>query len=50
MDDVFAPAEELRAAGVELVGEPKGTAEQQWVHFPRPRPSASAQATTTGAR
>ena len=36
VDDVFGAADELRAAGVELLGEPEGTAEQQWVHFRGP--------------
>ena len=34
--DVFAAADELRTAGVELVDEPHGTPEEGWVHFRAP--------------
>ena len=36
VDDVEDAAEELRAAGVELLGPVKGTAEARWVHFRAP--------------
>ena len=36
VDDLLAAAEELRAAGVELLGEPSGTAEEGWLHFRAP--------------
>jgi catechol 2,3-dioxygenase-like lactoylglutathione lyase family enzyme len=36
VDDLFAAAEELRAAGVELLGDVSGTAEQGWLHFRAP--------------
>jgi catechol 2,3-dioxygenase-like lactoylglutathione lyase family enzyme len=36
VDDLEAGADELRAAGVELLGEVGGTAEEGWVHFRAP--------------
>ena len=36
VDDLAAAADELRAAGVELMGEVSGTAEQGWLHFRAP--------------
>jgi predicted enzyme related to lactoylglutathione lyase len=36
VDDVFAAAAELEAAGVELLGPPKGTPEEGWLHFRAP--------------
>jgi predicted enzyme related to lactoylglutathione lyase len=36
VDDLAAAADELRAAGVELLGEIGGTAEQGWLHFRAP--------------
>jgi catechol 2,3-dioxygenase-like lactoylglutathione lyase family enzyme len=36
VDDVFEAARELEAAGVELLGEPGGDAEQAWLHFRAP--------------
>jgi hypothetical protein len=36
VDDLPAAAEELRAAGVELLGDARGTAEQAWLHFRAP--------------
>jgi predicted enzyme related to lactoylglutathione lyase len=36
VDDVFAAAAELRAVGVELLGEAKGTPEEGWLHFRGP--------------
>jgi catechol 2,3-dioxygenase-like lactoylglutathione lyase family enzyme len=36
VDDLFAAAEELRAAGVELLGDVSGTAEEGWLHFRAP--------------
>ena len=36
VDDVFAAAEELRAAGVELLDPVNGTPEEGWVHFRGP--------------
>jgi catechol 2,3-dioxygenase-like lactoylglutathione lyase family enzyme len=36
VDDLFAAAEELRAAGVELLGQVSGTAEQGWIHVRAP--------------
>jgi predicted enzyme related to lactoylglutathione lyase len=36
VDDLFAAAEELRAAGVELLGEVSGTGKEGWLHFRAP--------------
>jgi catechol 2,3-dioxygenase-like lactoylglutathione lyase family enzyme len=36
VDDLFAAADELRAAGVELLGDISGTAEEGWLHFRAP--------------
>jgi predicted enzyme related to lactoylglutathione lyase len=36
VEDVFAAAEELEAAGIELLGPPKGTREEGWLHFRAP--------------
>lgn len=36
VDDLFGAAEELRAAGVELLGDVGGTVEQGWLHFRAP--------------
>jgi predicted enzyme related to lactoylglutathione lyase len=36
VDDLAADADELRAAGVELLGDISGTAEQRWLHFRAP--------------
>ena len=36
VDDLGAAADELRAAGVELLGEVGGTAEEGWLHFRAP--------------
>jgi predicted enzyme related to lactoylglutathione lyase len=36
VDDLPAAAEELRAAGVELLGDISGTPEQGWLHFRAP--------------
>jgi predicted enzyme related to lactoylglutathione lyase len=36
VDDLAAAADELRAAGVELLGEIGGTPEQGWLHFRAP--------------
>lgn len=36
VDDLAATADELRAAGVELLGDVSGTAEQRWLHFRAP--------------
>jgi len=36
VDDVVAAAAELEAAGVEVLGPPKGTPEEGWVHFRAP--------------
>lgn len=36
VDDLSAAAEELRAAGVELLGDVTGTAEEGWLHFRAP--------------
>jgi catechol 2,3-dioxygenase-like lactoylglutathione lyase family enzyme len=36
VDDLFAAAEELRAAGVELLGDVHGTTERGWFHFRAP--------------
>lgn len=36
VDDLAGAAEELRAAGVELLGEPGGTPEEGWLHFRAP--------------
>jgi predicted enzyme related to lactoylglutathione lyase len=36
VDDLAAAADELLAAGVELLGEVRGTAEQGWLHFRAP--------------
>jgi predicted enzyme related to lactoylglutathione lyase len=36
VDDVFAAADELRAAGVELLGEVQGDPEEGWLHFRAP--------------
>ena len=36
VDDLFAAAEELRAAGVELLGDVSGTADEGWLHFRAP--------------
>jgi catechol 2,3-dioxygenase-like lactoylglutathione lyase family enzyme len=36
VDDLPAAADELRAAGVELLGDARGTAEQAWLHFRAP--------------
>jgi catechol 2,3-dioxygenase-like lactoylglutathione lyase family enzyme len=36
VDDLAAAADELRTAGVELLGEVSGTAEHRWLHFRAP--------------
>jgi len=36
VDDVFAAADELRAAGIELLDEPGGVDTDAWVHFRGP--------------
>jgi predicted enzyme related to lactoylglutathione lyase len=36
VDDLVAAADELRAAGVEVLGEVGGTAEEGWLHFRAP--------------
>jgi predicted enzyme related to lactoylglutathione lyase len=36
VEDLHEAAEELRAAGVELLGELHGTAEEGWLHFRAP--------------
>ena len=36
VDDVHAAATELEAAGVELLGPPKGTPQEGWLHFRAP--------------
>ena len=36
VDDVFAAAAELEAAGVEMLGPPSGTPDEGWVHFRAP--------------
>jgi catechol 2,3-dioxygenase-like lactoylglutathione lyase family enzyme len=36
VDDVFAAAAELEAAGVELLGPPQGTPSEGWLHFRAP--------------
>ena len=36
VDDLVAAADELRAAGVELLGGINGTAEEGWLHFRAP--------------
>lgn len=36
VDDVHEAAAELRAAGVELLGPPKGTPTEGWLHFRAP--------------
>ena len=36
VDDLPGAAEELRAAGVELLADARGTAEQAWLHFRAP--------------
>ena len=36
VDDLFAAADELRSAGVEILGDVKGTATDGWLHFRAP--------------
>ena len=36
VDDLAAAADEFRAAGIELLGEVGGTAEEGWLHFRAP--------------
>ncbi|HUQ23396.1 MAG TPA: VOC family protein [Gaiellaceae bacterium] len=47
VEDVFAAAEDLAAAGVELLGPPQGTPEQGWLHFRAP--DGNVYGVTSGA-